>query len=460
MKEKKIVPFTIKMIFLFMLVLLVTEFTTIITYSMVNASKYGMTMWFESIMALLMLLIMLLSGNKYVFTDDREKFGKSLRKGAPILVVSIIILISSIITLFVQKQFNFNNFFSLALLCASIGIFEEFLCRGWLQNEFIERFGKNRSGIIKSIVISSLFFGFMHITNAFAGQSLFDSILQVIQTTGVGLLLGVIYYKTKNIWTCVFLHGFYDFCIMLADINYIKDPVFNGGTIISILSTIFITMFWLFAAIKLLQRSDIKDSEEVISESELVKEKKNKRICTIMMVVTLIATFATDFIIPEKSLYTEFVYETKEITEYTVHYQNYNDFDISYSNSDLEQINLHIYTNDDYKVVIKNTLTNQEVVLDYELFEYTVIQDDNSYGILIYTGSYDEIYYAELSMEDMNNSSLYLESIKDNFKKYDVPELQNAGYITLDNSNEKHPYLLSSSLDALIIIDNEIYVLK
>lgn len=457
-KKKKIIPFTIKMIFLFCLVLLITEFASVIIYNIVNVSKYGMMMWFESIMALVMLVIMLLSGNRYVFTEDREKFWKSIKKGAPVLAISFIALLFAIITLISQKQFSFNNFLSLALLCAGIGIFEEFLCRGWLQNEFIERFGNNRKGIIKSLIISALFFGLMHITNVFAGQSLFDSILQAIQTIGFGLLMGAIYYRTKNIWACVFLHGFYDFCLMLADINYIKDPAMSGGTIISIFSTIFMILLWLFGALKLIQKSDLKENEEIISEKELIKDKKNEKLCNIMMIVSIVGFFLTTLIVPEDYVITEFNYETKELKAYTTHYQHYEDYDISYTNPTLEQVNLHIYENDDLKVVVKNTLTNKEVVLDYEVFEYTVIEDENSYGILIYT--YEEIYYAEFNKSDMNNTSQYLENLKNQFKKYEVPELQDAGYITIEGSNEKYPYLLGMSYDKLIIMNNELYLLK
>jgi len=245
---------------------------------------------------------------------------------------------------------------------------------------------------------------------------------------------------------------------MLADINYIKDPAMSGGTIISIFSTIFMILLWLFGALKLIQKSDLKEKDEIISESELIKDKKNEKLCNIMMIVSVVGFFLTTLIVPEEYVITEFNYETKEIKEYTAHYPRYEDFDISYTNSALEQINLYIYENDDFKVVVKNTLTNEEVVLDYEVFEYTIIEDENSYGILIYT--YEEIYYAELSKMNMNNTSSYLESIKNQFKKYEVPELQDAGYITFDGSNEKYPYLLGMSYDKLIIMNNEIYLLK
>ena len=44
-------------------------------------------------------------------------------------------------------------------------------------------------------------------------QTLFETIMQVLQTTSVGILLGAIYFRTKNIWSVVALHGFYDFAI-------------------------------------------------------------------------------------------------------------------------------------------------------------------------------------------------------------------------------------------------------
>lgn len=459
MKQKKLFPFVLKMVFLFILVLLVTKFASTIVYNIVNFSKYGIMMFLESVMALVMLVVMLLSGNKYVFTEKREQFGKAIKKGTPILIISFIALFSAIITIaFEQKTFNFNNFISLILLCAGIGIFEEFLSRGWLQNEFIERFGRNRKGIIKSIIISSLFFGLMHIANIFAGQGVFDTIMQVIQTTSAGLLLGAIYYRTKNIWACVFLHGFYDFSLMLGNINYIKDPITNGGTIISIFVSIFMSMIWIFGTLKLIQKSDIKEDEEIIFQNELAKENKNKKLCNIMIAVSILGFFLTTIIVPEKIETIEVDYKTKEVKEYTAHYPRYENFDVSYINSSLEQIELSIYLNDESKVAIKNKKIAQELILDYDVFAYLVIEDENSYGILIYT--YEEIYYAEFSKLNMNNSLEYLENLKTNFKKYEVPELRDAGYITFDGSNEKYPYLLGVSYDKFVIMDNEIYLLK
>ena len=133
---------------------------------------------------------------------------------------------------------NVSGVINTAIFALLVGIYEEFLCRGWLLNEFLERYGETKKGVWISIIASGIIFGLIHFinvsSNGFAG-----TVTQVLSASATGILFGFIYYRTKNIWACVFLHGFYDFCLMLADINYIKDPAMSGGTIISIFSTVF-----------------------------------------------------------------------------------------------------------------------------------------------------------------------------------------------------------------------------
>lgn len=189
--------------------------------------KYGTELLLEVIYAALVLIVMLLFKNSYVFTAKKQKFFKSITLGFPMLIIAAISFLGSLSSL---DGFNFGNFINLLLLTIFIGIAEEFLCRGWLQNEFIERYGDTKKHIILSIVFSSLIFGLIHLSNILAGQDLFTTIIQVIQATSAGLLLGSIYYKTKNIWAVIFLHGIYDFCLMLGDLNLIKDCTFNTPT--------------------------------------------------------------------------------------------------------------------------------------------------------------------------------------------------------------------------------------
>ena len=68
--------------------------------------------------------------------------------------------------------------------------------------------------------MSSLIFGFMHVTNIITmGQPVNQTIVQIIMACFMGMGLGAIYLRTNNIWTVVFLHFFYDFSINMVNMN-------------------------------------------------------------------------------------------------------------------------------------------------------------------------------------------------------------------------------------------------
>ena len=184
-----------------------------------NDTYYGKEMIGELLMVIFILPVLLLFKNKYIFTQKQDKFWPTVKKAWPLLAITITSLIVSISTISTGK-FNGYELIGLIILCIFVGIFEEFMCRGWIQNEFIERFGDNRNNVIFSIIFAALFFGFMHITNVFFGnQSLTITLVQIVNAIFIGLAYGAIYYKSKNIWVPVFFHAFWDFSVMLSSIN-------------------------------------------------------------------------------------------------------------------------------------------------------------------------------------------------------------------------------------------------
>ena len=184
---------------------------------------------------------MLLFKNSYVFTQKREPLKTGLFYGLFYIIGSVIFML-----LFGVFNGGFNSGLALINLfvgCLLIGICEEFLCRGWLLNEFLERYGNSKKGIWYSIVISGLIFGLMHIGNIFsAGQDVPSTITQVISATGI--VFGLIYYKTKNIWSVVILHGLWDFSLFLGDVTPITEEIVtvNGFSIVGILFSILIIL--------------------------------------------------------------------------------------------------------------------------------------------------------------------------------------------------------------------------
>ena len=132
--------------------------------------------------------------------------------------------------------------FEVLVMCISIGLFEEFLYRGIFQNMITET-NDNDNNIVLLILLSSLIFGLWHILNLFGGRSLSTVIFQIINTISIGMLIGAIYYTTKNIWAVVCIYAFYNLLNYLPSMsiynvyNTIDENIFNiiNSTIMSLI---------------------------------------------------------------------------------------------------------------------------------------------------------------------------------------------------------------------------------
>lgn len=93
-----------------------------------------------------------------------------------------------------------------------VGIFEEFLVRGFVLNVLLEKLKNNGfRGKIKAIAISSLLFGLIHFLNLFSEpQMLNATIAQFFYSVFIGVFLGALYLRTGNIWVVAFYHFIYD----------------------------------------------------------------------------------------------------------------------------------------------------------------------------------------------------------------------------------------------------------
>lgn len=104
----------------------------------------------------------------------------------------------------------------------SIGIFEEFLFRGLILNTLLYKIPDHSfRNKITAVVISSVLFGIIHFANLFSYPELINyTIAQVFYALFIGVFLGVLYLRTKNIWIVVFYHFLYDLASELPSIFY------------------------------------------------------------------------------------------------------------------------------------------------------------------------------------------------------------------------------------------------
>lgn len=465
-KEKRNIYFYfITMIVVFIAVNILCQILPNLIAMNINYSKYGSELLFEILFAFIILIVMLLFKNSYVFTEKKMKFKDSVLLGLPMLILIGINLYGSISSL---ESFNSSNFFNLLLLCIFIGISEEFLCRGWLQNEFIERFGDTKKHIILSIVFSSLIFGLMHISNLLTGQSLFQTITQILQATSIGILFGSIYYRSKNIWSVIFLHGLYDFSIMLSDINLVKDCTCGTpSTSIALYSTfasILIILYYIFNALLILRTTDLKEKKKEIKDNKFVVIGL---ITTFILMMLPLGIFVTGY----DEYQTCYNYEIKTVKNYDFikHIPNYKSYDISYEKNyeEYNESELFNYTFEDKTdyILVTNKNTKDSIKLEFNnLSGFFILKNVNKYTIIAYTndGYNSEIYYSSFITENnMSNDRGYLNEIKDSFNKYDLPSISAGGYLTFKNDDYKYPYFIGSTPNHFMLdMNDKLYMIK
>ena len=124
----------------------------------------------------------------------------------------------------------------LALLCLSIGLFEESTMRGLCLNGLLARMGRTRAGVYGAVILSSLMFGFLHF-DPFIDfgnpMEVAQDILKVVQSGMCGFLFACILVKTRNIWAVAIIHGVNDFMLLfmangLVDADVAPQYVISG----------------------------------------------------------------------------------------------------------------------------------------------------------------------------------------------------------------------------------------
>jgi membrane protease YdiL (CAAX protease family) len=121
--------------------------------------------------------------------------------------IKVMFLISAILILPVILKSNIfafpiMNVLIVLLFAFSIGLNEELLSRGLILEVL------KPIGILKAIVLSSLHFGLLHLSNYYAGQAFGVTVAQIIGASAFGFMCGAIVIYTQSIWIPVLIHTF------------------------------------------------------------------------------------------------------------------------------------------------------------------------------------------------------------------------------------------------------------
>jgi len=141
---------------------------------------------------------------------------KNLKIISPFLIYCVLLLLFSFDNLF--KITDYKDFFEIIGKAIFAGFFEELVFRHWLQESIGKKLESKNKKSVYAVFIIGILFGILHMTNLIGNETktALEVFLQSLSAIGGGLLLGSIYYRTKNYLLVSGLHSFYNIVILLS----------------------------------------------------------------------------------------------------------------------------------------------------------------------------------------------------------------------------------------------------
>jgi len=75
---------------------------------------------------------------------------------------------------------------------------------------------RQKHRLITAVLVSSVAFGLIHFVNAVSGQSLEQTLFQVITTSALGLLLCALVLQCNSLWPAIALHMLWNSFVMMG----------------------------------------------------------------------------------------------------------------------------------------------------------------------------------------------------------------------------------------------------
>ena len=98
-------------------------------------------------------------------------------------------------------NYSWQQILLISIAMVGVGFSEEILFRGFLMKAIMNKNHK------VAILLPSIIFGIIHITNLFGGANIVMTTLQVIYATFFALMCSMFFYKTNNIIPCMICHS-------------------------------------------------------------------------------------------------------------------------------------------------------------------------------------------------------------------------------------------------------------
>lgn len=206
-----------------------------------------------------MLCVVILGGAK-LLSPTGESWKTCWKTAWWFVAISAALMLLDTISLFSEGAVildagSFMRLIETALLCFVIGLGEEVMVRGIVLGGLLAPLGKTKRGVLIAIVLSSLYFGILHVdfyTTDFTDMlQLTQSVLKVLQTGVYGFALACIAVSCEDVFSISILHGLDDFLLFVpavvlagesAEAEYVYTDV-NDAIVTIVMYAIMIALY-------------------------------------------------------------------------------------------------------------------------------------------------------------------------------------------------------------------------
>ena len=149
--------------------------------------------------------------------------------GTAVLMLLPVLILHWIGSVASWVQFGTASVFIAFLRAFAPGFGEEIAFRGLGVANYMRTI-KSEKQITVIFWLSSVFFGLVHITNAFVGADPIMAVIQALYAIGIGLLLGAVFLRTGLLWPIILGHMSLDFMEFIrADMGSSGGIMVNFG---------------------------------------------------------------------------------------------------------------------------------------------------------------------------------------------------------------------------------------
>ena len=479
-KKLNIIVYFLIVLFYYLIFELITNNFLSSFVSVIRYSKYGLYIISEVCWLTFVLIAIFLFKDAKIFSDKKEGFFKTLMVCFPLTLIAIVYTISN------RKYLHGTPIIDLIgviIYALTIGLTEELLVRGWILNQFFKKYSSKRKEIYLSIIFSALIFGGMHITNIWtSGQTIPQTLIQILFATAAGIFFGAAYYRTRNILGVAFVHGFYDLSILISDINKFRDCTNNY--VASITKYQFFialgnSLILILAALIIMRKS--KTNPLLNQEVTPILESKDQEFKTRIIVACIAIYLIFNNISPSlfgitdediKKMETCYYYPEINLNNVETSYNNYYDYTIANDTITYQ------FQNKNNKLTLivngkKYQLANN--IIDYKIINnndkyylyYLTKEKNSSNTIITYSNfleknslSLEEDYINEFKKSFLNQGlppSNTLGAIKESGYEYIFPIIKdyNNNIFLIDEENTVRKVVINKSTRSDLIIEQE-----